>query len=68
MNLKKIWRLYADQINYKNPVKAKILTAVTMFTLGDITCQMGIEHQEKWDKPRTAKVAFIAGSLLNPTA
>ena len=42
-------------------------SAFTLFAIGDITVQYGIERTFKWDKYRTLRQATMAGFFMNPT-
>ncbi len=43
------------QLRVKNPVKAKMFSAFSLFALGDITVQFAVEKTQKWDKLRTLR-------------
>ena len=63
---KKLLHTYTINLRERNPIKTKIITALVLSSIGDITSQ-SIEHATHlWNHMRTMKWAFTAGFIHNP--
>ena len=72
--VRRVWNSYNQQIQVKNPVKAKMATCFILFGLGDMTCQgieLRVKQREKpemkfqWDAMRTLRQGTAAMFLNN---
>ena len=64
-SIKHLAHWYDLQLKHRNPIKTKILTSFSLYSIADITCQL-IEKQPNWDKLRTLRQGLVGGLLINP--